>query len=205
MDTDATTGGEARQRGRPRHFDEDTVLDQLTELFWQKGFAQTSMSDLVEASGVHKSSLYSTFGGKDELFAKILHRYFARRMDGFTAAVEDAGPGIGGIHSFLDRIQADMVSDSGRDGCLLINSSSELAGSTPGFEDFGTKYRSEARRRIRTLIAQAGGNDTTIDLRTSLFVTYMIGLTVTTKGGADETEIGHVLEAMHAIVDSWDK
>ena len=28
------------------------------------------MTDLVDASGVHKSSLYSTFGTKEELFAK---------------------------------------------------------------------------------------------------------------------------------------
>ena len=65
------SGAHARSRGRPRLFDEEAVLDELTGLFWEKGYAQTSMADLVHASGVHKSSLYSTFGSKEELFSKI--------------------------------------------------------------------------------------------------------------------------------------
>ncbi|MGB5523380.1 MAG: helix-turn-helix domain-containing protein, partial [Polyangiales bacterium] len=59
------SGANIRSRGRPRLFDEGAVLDELTALFWRKGYSQTSMADLVDASGVHKSSLYSTFGTKE--------------------------------------------------------------------------------------------------------------------------------------------
>ena len=62
-------------RGRPRTFDEEAVLDALTALFWRQGYEATSMADIVEASGLNKSSLYNTFGSKQELFATILDRY----------------------------------------------------------------------------------------------------------------------------------
>ncbi len=100
------SGTNTRSRGRPRLFDEDAVLDEFTELFWRKGYSQTSMTDLVDASGVHKSSLYSTFGTKEELFAKILRRYFAGRMDAMSALVDRAGPGVDGIHAFLSSYEA---------------------------------------------------------------------------------------------------
>ena len=98
-DTDTPT------RGRPRQFDEEAVLDDLTALFWRKGYSQTTVADLVETSGVHKPSLYRTFGTKNELFATILRRYFADQMQMIDELVEKAEPGIEGIHNFLEQLK----------------------------------------------------------------------------------------------------
>ena len=201
------SGVSTRSRGRPRLFDEEAVLDELTALFWEKGYSRTSMSDLVEASGVHKSSLYSTFGSKDELFSKILRRYLTGRMDALGTLIEEAGPGIEGIHAFLELIRGNILSGGGRLGCLLANSSSELQGSAPGFENFGIEYREALRQRIRTLIQQAepehAPNPVLTDQRTELFITFMAGLNVTVRGGADDAEISRTIDAMHATVDTW--
>jgi AcrR family transcriptional regulator len=201
------SGMNIRSRGRPRLFDEEAVLDELTALFWRKGYSQTSMTDLVDASGVHKSSLYSTFGSKEELFSKILRRYLASRMDMLSALIEQAGPGIDGIHAFLELLRGGFVSGGNREGCLLVNTSSELHGTAPGFEDFGVEYRKALREQIRGLIRQAEPEGTTsnsrTDRRTDLFVTFLFGLNVTVRGGADEREIGRAIDAMHATVDTW--
>ena len=201
------SGTNTRSRGRPRLFDEDAVLDELTELFWRKGYSQTSMTDLVDASGVHKSSLYSTFGTKEELFAKILRRYFAGRMDAMSALVDRAGPGVDGIHAFLELLRSDLVSDRSQHGCLLVNTSSELCGTAPGFEDFGVEFRKALRERLRALICQAEPEGTAgkriTDQRTDLFMTFMLGLNLTVRGGADKNEIGRVIDAMQATVDTW--
>jgi len=196
-----------RSRGRPRLFDEEAVLDELTALFWQKGYSQTSMADLVDASGVHKSSLYSTFGTKEELFAKVLQRYLADRMDMFSKLVQQAGPGIDGIHAFLELLRGDLISGTGQQGCLLVNSSTELSGTAPGFEDFGVAFRKALRERLRALIRQAEpkgtATDRVTDQRTDLFMTFMFGLNLTARGGADENEIRRVIDAMQATVDTW--
>lgn len=196
-----------RTRGRPRHFDEETVLNDLTALFWQKGYRETSTADLVETSGVHKPSLYRTFGTKDELFATILRRYFTKRMEMISQLIDVAGPGIEGIHTFLELMEQDVISGSSQNGCLLVNSSAELCGTTPGFEHFGREYRNALRRQLRTLITKAGpeaGNtDSLTDQRTELFLNFLFGLNLSTRAGADETEIKQVVNAMQATVDTW--
>lgn len=193
----------ARPRGRPRQFDEETALDQLTALFWRKGYSQTSVTDLVEASGVHKPSLYRVFGSKEELFARVLRRYLAVRMDMFAMLIDRVGPGVDGIQAFLSMMRDDVVSGTSRHGCLLVASSTELGGSTPGFEDFGRAYRAALRERMTVLAAKAGGTDELVDQRTELLVTWFMGLDITVRGGADEAEIDQVIDAMHGTIEAW--
>ncbi|MDJ0767707.1 MAG: TetR/AcrR family transcriptional regulator [Ilumatobacter sp.] len=193
----------ARPRGRPRTFDEETALDELTALFWRKGYSQTSVADLVESSGVHKPSLYRIFGSKEELFATVLRRYMNTRIEMFGQLVDGVGPGIEGIHTFLSLLRDDVVSGTSRHGCLLVASSTELGGTTPGFEDFGPAYRDAVRRFTRRLVERAGGSEELIAQRTELLVTWMLGLDVTTRGAGDEAEIDRIVDAMHATVDTW--
>ena len=47
------------ERGRPRAFDEEEVLDVAMRLFWDHGFDGTSMSDLTEAMGINRRSVYA--------------------------------------------------------------------------------------------------------------------------------------------------
>ena len=121
----------------------------------------------------------------------------------FAMLVEHAGPGIDGIHTFLSMMRDDVVSGSSSNGCLLVISSIELGGTTPGFEDFGPVYRAAVRERLRVLVAGAGGSDEMVDQRTDVMTTWFMGLDVAVRGGADEAEIDRTIDAMHAIVDTW--
>lgn len=190
--------------GRPRLFDEEAVLARLTALFWRRGYTQTSMTDIVEASGVHKPSLYRTFGTKEELFATVLRRYLAERIGMFAALIERAGPGIKGVHTFLHLFEADAVSERGRDGCLMVMASNELRGTLPGY-DFSAEYRRAMRGQIGSLIARAvpAGGPELVQARTDLLTTYLLGLQVILRSGADAAEIHQYLHAMHVTADTW--
>jgi AcrR family transcriptional regulator len=61
--------------GRPRGFDVDEALEKAMKVFWQKGYEGASLSDLTEAMGINRPSLYAAFGNKEELFRKALDRY----------------------------------------------------------------------------------------------------------------------------------
>jgi AcrR family transcriptional regulator len=152
---------------------------------------------------MHKPSLYRVFGTKEELFARILRRYMTARMEMFATLVEEAGPGIEGIHTFLSMIREDVVSGTSRHGCLLVATATELGGTTPGFEGFGPLYRDEVRGVMRELVAKAGGPDAVIGQRTEMIVTWFFGLDVSVRGGADEPEVDRMVDAMHATVDTW--
>src|SRR5206468_5468727 len=62
-------------RGRPCEFDKDKVLERALQVFWQKGYEGTSLSDLTRAMGINRPSLYAAFGNKEALFQKALDRY----------------------------------------------------------------------------------------------------------------------------------
>lgn len=58
--------------GRSREFDENVVLQKAMELFWKQGYEKTSLNDLVEHMGIHRRSLYDTFGDKHTLFLRTV-------------------------------------------------------------------------------------------------------------------------------------
>ena len=87
VDSDTAGSMPARPRGRPREFDRDDVLGHAMTLFWEKGFEASSLSDIVEATGLNKSSLYNAFGSKSELFSTALERYVAMRTGEITEQI----------------------------------------------------------------------------------------------------------------------
>jgi len=61
--------------GRARAFDADEALDKAMTVFWRKGYDGASLSDLTEAMGINRPSLYAAYGNKQQLFRKALARY----------------------------------------------------------------------------------------------------------------------------------
>lgn len=60
---------------RPREFDEQQALVAAMQVFWEKGYEATSISDLTASMGIQRPSLYAAFGGKKELFDAALNKY----------------------------------------------------------------------------------------------------------------------------------
>ncbi|TCU13429.1 TetR/AcrR family transcriptional regulator [Rhizobium sullae] len=63
------------ERGRPRSFDRQKALSSAMRVFWEKGFEETSMTDLTQAMGIASPSLYAAFGCKEALFREALDLY----------------------------------------------------------------------------------------------------------------------------------
>lgn len=60
---------------RLREFDKEKALDAAMQLFWEKGYAATSLSDLTAKMEIQRPSLYAAFGDKEGLFEAALRRY----------------------------------------------------------------------------------------------------------------------------------
>ena len=78
-----------RVQGRPRAFDIDEALEEALQMFWRKGYLGTSLTDLTEAMGINRPSLYATFGNKETLFRKVLDRYSDRQRAYLREALEE--------------------------------------------------------------------------------------------------------------------
>lgn len=75
-------------RGRPREFCTEQALARALEVFWSKGYEGTSLTDLTEAMGINRPSMYAAFGNKEELFKKALDLYEREKMAYIGRALE---------------------------------------------------------------------------------------------------------------------
>lgn len=103
-----------------KHFDPDTALDTAVRLFWRQGMATTGIQDIVTATGLNRSSLYATFGGKRELYLAALHRYREQwSRPAFRGLAED-GRGLPAIAEFFDAlIGVRCAGEYARWGCMI--------------------------------------------------------------------------------------
>lgn len=105
--------------GRPREFDVDKALDTALKLFWQKGYEGTSLSDLTEAMGINRPSLYAAFGNKENLFRKALDRYADGPASAWRRALE--APTAREVVERLLMATADSMTDPRYPGgCLTV-------------------------------------------------------------------------------------
>lgn len=72
---ESSTEGNVRGRGRPRAFEREPALRRAMNLFWEKGFDNCSMTDLVDAMGVNSPSIYAAFGNKERLYREAIELY----------------------------------------------------------------------------------------------------------------------------------
>ena len=113
---------------RPRQFDPEDVLDRSMHAFWENGYHDTSVDDLVNTTGLRPGSLYNAFpGGKRGLFLKALDRYSKLVVPQKLGALEDAGAGLAELRAYFDGLVDDLTTPEGRMGCLMVNSTVELA------------------------------------------------------------------------------
>ncbi|MFJ9620765.1 TetR/AcrR family transcriptional regulator [Streptomyces sp. NPDC101181] len=124
---------------RPRKFDEERVIHAVRDEFWDKGYAATSLEDLLRVSGLGKGSLYGAFGDKHTLFLRVLREYDDANLLTLRANLESAARGIDLVRAFVLGPVADPSGAAARRGCLLANSNAELATTTP-------EVAAEARR-----------------------------------------------------------
>lgn len=97
-----------RKRGRPRAFDPDAVLETVLEMFWMRGFANTSLDDISAATGVSRPSLASTFGDKEALYLKAMERYRNGISDQLDLVLTCNGPGDN-LHGIINRYFDIMI------------------------------------------------------------------------------------------------
>lgn len=111
---------------RPKQYQEEKVLDAIMNVFWHQGFEATSAQDLVDATGLTRSSLYNAFVNKQGLFEQALIRY-KRCTKEFVATLDNAAIKKEGIRTLLiNMIDSDLNSTAKR-GCFITNTAIEQA------------------------------------------------------------------------------
>jgi AcrR family transcriptional regulator len=167
-------------------------------VFWAKGYEGTSLSDLTEAMGINRPSLYAAYGNKEQLFRKALERY----GDGPASYERDAlaQPSAREVAEGLLRGAADVQTDPDTPaGCLATLGTTYCAdeSSPVGKVLIASRLAGHAAIRERFERARAEGDlpaDADPKALTHYIGTVVCGMAVLAASGATRQELERVIE-----------
>ena len=187
-----------KKRGRPRAFDEDDVVAAILDVFWSQGYARTSLDDIARATGVHRPSLYASFGDKKAMYLRALESFTLRLGARARAALFAGGSLREDLMQFY-RVMIDIHTEDAARGCPVLTVSVGDAVELP-----------EVRALLRGMLA---GIDQRLCARVArdldaeraerlgrVLTTLLAGLAVRARAGEPRDRLEAVAEATVALV-----
>ncbi|NOK14996.1 MULTISPECIES: TetR/AcrR family transcriptional regulator [Corallococcus] len=185
---------------RPRTFDEAQVLRAVRDQFWNKGYAATSMDDLMQATGLGKGSLYGAFGDKHQLFLKVFDAYCVSSVESVKKTLE--GPDAGALErlrQYLLGVATASAAPANRRGCLLGRGTSELAAQDARVADRALEtFQGLEAAFVRCLEQAKAQGDLAAHAEPrklgAMLLAVMRGLEAVGKAGMDEASLRGMVE-----------
>lgn len=184
-----------------KHFDPSAVLGTVTQLLWQRGWADTGIADIVDTTGISRSSLYATFGSKQDLCLAALRRYLAEHAGPAFTALETGGRGLAAIAEFFgDLITARCVGPRARWGCLATNLQTGGQARHAPVLDVLTEHHQQVRGALRAALDSAdrlGQLRPDLDLEATAehLVLVAQGVNLRSRAGADASTLRSAVAA----------
>ncbi|MGN6363513.1 TetR/AcrR family transcriptional regulator [Asticcacaulis taihuensis] len=212
---DVTCGGQAadpqacaceapRKRGRPRAFDPDAVLETVLDMFWMRGFANTSLDDISAATGVSRPSLAATFGDKEALYLKAMERYRNGISDQLDQVLTCNGPGDnlrGIVNRYFDVMISSYTGET--EECLGCAFMCTALNEAPRHESImsvlqGTIEEFDARfERFFTKAQEMGhiGSNQDPKVMSQMITSLTSSLAVRARAGASREDLQKIVDA----------
>ena len=140
---------------RSREFDPQAALQTAIELFWEKGYADSSVDEVVKRSGVAKYGIYGTFGTKRELFLKALQQYARDRHQDIQRPIRQPDASLPAVFTFFREAANLATQNRHRRGCLVVNTGVELALRDPEIGDFVRNFFRDLAEAVQGCLERA--------------------------------------------------
>ncbi|MEU8150422.1 TetR/AcrR family transcriptional regulator [Nonomuraea sp. NPDC048901] len=193
---------ETRQRrptGRPRGFDADEVLERALLVFWEQGYEGASLANLTDAMGISTTSMYATFGNKEELFRKALERY-TEGPSAYLARALDEPTALGVATAIIAGTVRTTTRPAGPHGCLGVQGALATGDSSRGARDLLVAWRDSGYSCIRERFQRAvDDGDLPPEVNPALLARYITalayGIAVQAASGVGRDELQDMADA----------
>lgn len=185
-------------RGRPREFDLDEALAAALNIFWSKGYEGASLTDLTDAMGITRPSLYAAFGNKEALFRQALDLYEREKQAYVGKAL--AAPTARGVAERILRGALETCAGEGKPrGCLGVIGTTACGADAECVRQEVVERGRKVQALIAARMAQAiadGDFDGSADAEavTKYLMAVLQGMAVQAGAGATRAELERVVD-----------
>ena len=141
-------------RGRPRNYDEAAVLEAAIQVFWDRGFDEAALSEVMERSGISRQSLYTTYGSKRDLFLAAITKYADDSEAEWERLLGAEESPLESLRTFFSRWSRCPKDLKGR-GCLMVASINAVGERDEPFAKFAAEHLERQRARLEAAIGRA--------------------------------------------------
>ncbi|MDE1464450.1 TetR/AcrR family transcriptional regulator [Spartinivicinus poritis] len=138
---------------RACNFDRNEKLVEAMQLFWQKGYAATSIADLVEHLGINRFSLYNTFGDKQRLYHEALTYYLEKESLPKLASLLADHAGFEDVINFIEKFA--KIQQDQEYGCFMQNALLEKCLSDEVVFQEGSRLFEQIVKTLHTVISRS--------------------------------------------------
>ena len=184
---------------RTRTFDPTAALTKAVELFSSKGYSETSMEDIVKATGVSRYGIYGTFGNKRDLFEQALDRYADSMGKQAFLRLLEPDASLDHIRDIFKARVCDMCCEEESKGCLFIHTAMELAPQDDDLRDVLQKFMARMSKLFSIGLEAAkerGEVRKSLDVKAAgeLLTSTMFGLAVLGRTGFTRETLDGIVE-----------
>jgi AcrR family transcriptional regulator len=180
--------------GRPRAFDRDAALHTAMLVFWERGYATTSTTDLSAAMGINPPSLYAAFKNKEHLFREAIGLYERTEADASRRAMDEAPTARAAVAALLHESVDRFTTEGKPRGCMIVLTATNLTADHESVRDFALRCRARTKTTIKARLdaaadsgEPAAGTDT--DKIAAFYTTFLNGLSLQARDGADRAQL----------------
>lgn len=192
---------------RPRRHAPADVIAAAKNRFWERGYDATTVSDLEQATGLNRSSLYLHFGPKRSLFALALDQYMDTFVDPLLRTISEPSPALEGIVAYFSTLKDMLLTDpkAGQRGCLIVNAIASLP--DPDTETGGraSAYRDRLRQAFSDALRSASEtcqmDEVLIARRAWTLTATSFGIWISAR--IDPADAAELCDAVLTEIRSW--
>jgi len=191
---------------RPQTFNQEMVLDSAMQLFWRKGYANTSMKDLTKVTKLQPGSLYGAFESKRNLFLLSLDYYFKNVYSSVRIILESNEVPLKRIRLFFNYILNQKNEDKELKSCMLVNTLLEIP---PDDLEINHRVRSmfsNIEEKISSVLEQARQNGSLIaggrpESIAKMLMSGIFGLQVYNRMKTDQDALVQIVNNLLANIE----
>jgi len=187
---------------RVKQFDQEKTLQKAVELFWEKGYNATSLTDLTNTLNIGKGSFYDTFKGKRQLFEKAFEVYRVSNLQMLKTMLAVEPDVKKGIKNLLTALVQQGLADPDKKGCFAVNTTAEF-----GNCDLEIKSILKSHNKLMKEVIYGYTknhpfkNGINAAQATSLLITFITGLNTELKVKDKESELMLSVDALLVLFE----